>query len=134
MLGDVRCELGIGAGLTDNNAIFLIAVVGREKPGRAIFLVKYAAFFEHGQGLVNAAGLRQALFRIPVVEGNAKFPEVVLNIRANGLERLLANVIEAVTALQCLGCCYECVHVRFLVAVRRIGWQAIEHIRGAGNH
>ena len=44
------------------------------------------------------------------------------------------DVIETVAALQFLGCCYARIDVSFLVAVRCIGWQAIEHSRGAGDH
>ena len=62
VISDVGGEVGLVAILANDDAIFLITELSRREPGRAIFDIQHAAFFQHGQRGIDAAGGRQALF------------------------------------------------------------------------
>ncbi len=130
MIGDVGCEIGPGAVLAHDHAVFLVAEIGRPKPGGAVLLVQHAAFLEHGQCLVDAMALRQALLGKPAIEGDAELRQVVLDVVANAVERLLPDAIEAVFTEQFLRAGDQRADVRFLVALRRVRRNTVEHRGG----
>ncbi len=126
VVGDIGGEIGLRAVLADDHAVLLVAEVGRTKPGGAVFLVKHAAFFEHGERIVDPVAFRQALLGEPAVEGDAELGQVVLDVVADAVERLLPHAIEAVFAEKLVRARNQCADVRFLVALRCVGRNAVE--------
>ena len=83
---NIRCEIGFGAILSNDNTVFVIAEAGRRKPGCAILFVQYATFFEHAKRVVDAIAFRQLLLRIPAIESDAELGKVIFDVLADRLQ------------------------------------------------
>ena len=82
--------------LAHHHPVLLVAKVRGTKPGRALFLVEHAALFEHGERPSIRWLFRQALLGEPAIENDAELGQVILDVVANAVERLLPDLVEAV--------------------------------------
>ena len=133
MICDIRCEVGFHTVIANNNAIFLVTKLLGAKPQCTVFLVQHIALFKHSQRIVNTIRCRQTLFRVPAIKHNAEFGQIILDVLANRLECLLSNAAKGASAEQILCAVYQGADMRFLVAIRSICRNVVEHSVGIGD-
>ena len=79
VVGNVRRQVGVGAVLLFQHAVFVVAKLRGAQPNRAVLFIHQALFLKHGQHFVHTALVHNPLFAHPAVEIAAEFVQVLLN-------------------------------------------------------
>ena len=103
VIGDVGGKVGFGAVLPHDDPVLLVAEVTGLEPGGAVLAIQHAALVEHGQRLVDAVVLDQAVFRVPAVEMHTEAGKVVFDVSTYRFERLPPDGVETFLAKQSPG-------------------------------
>lgn len=77
----------------DDHAVFVVAMLGRFEPGRAVFLVDVAGIAQVGDRLLHLAVLVQAVLVEPHIEVHAEFLHGLANLVEHHWHRALAELL-----------------------------------------
>jgi hypothetical protein len=102
VVGDIGGEVGEQAVFALHDAVFFVTEGGRPEPFGAVLQVDVTFFFEQGDAAGDQPGVVKRLFRVPDLELDAEFLEVVAAILQLFVQRVLMDVMP-VAAEQFLG-------------------------------